>query len=108
MASRYIVIATHLRLTRQSGMHVILSLFQAHRLQRMLSICNESTIAITTFRGSLLRGPSFTLPQAWADLGSHIWDHIQIGACHRNCYNDDAPLQVLQMLLRSFLVCIRF
>ena len=73
MASRYIAIAPHLGLTRQSGMHMILSLFQAHRLQRMLSICKDSTIAIITFRGSLLRGPSLTLPQAWADLGSHIY-----------------------------------
>ena len=107
MASQYIVIAPHLRLTRQPGMHVILRPFQAHGLQRMLSICNKSTIAITTFRGSLLCGPSFTLAQAWADLGSHIWDHIQIGACYRSCYVDTSPLHVLQMLLRSSLVYIK-
>lgn len=73
----------------------------------MPSICNESTITIATFRGSLLRGPSFTLPQAWADLGSHIWDHIQIGACYRSCYLDSSTLPILQMLLRSFVVDIQ-
>ena len=69
--------------------------------------CNESTITIATFRGSLLRGPSFTLPQAWADLGSHIWDHIQIGAYYRNRHIDSSPLHILQMLLRSFVVDIQ-
>ena len=48
---------------------------------------------------SLLHRPSFKCP-SWADMGSHIEDHIHIGACPRSCSSDALASPILQEILR--------